>query len=111
LPRSFVAMLSLVLFLLPGCAGYGNLLPNSDRGAGRISGFDLGAMPVMMTLHQEVGELFAQPLLVLSRRHDGTVQIQNSAGPSNPDNRPFRAPLLALYSCPIQAVLPPLFQR
>jgi hypothetical protein len=108
LPRSFVAMLFLVLFSLPGCAGPGNL---RDSQLSTMAAFDLGGTPVMMTLQQEVGQLLAQPLLVLSRRHDGTVQIQNSAGPSNPDNRPFRPPLLALYSCPIQATLLPLFQR
>ena len=78
--RSFVTMLLSLLFFLPGCAGSGSFLPSSERGDGGISGLDLGTMPVMMTLQQDVGELLDQPLLVLSRSHDGTVQIQNSAG-------------------------------
>jgi len=55
--------------------------------------------------------LLAQPLLVLSRGHDGAVQIQNMAGPIDRDNRPFRAPRLAPFSCPIQPTLPRFSQQ
>ena len=109
--RPLVTIVLLLLLFLPGCSGLEKLLSSSERAAGGISGFELGAIPVTMTLQQEVGELLAQPLLVLSRNHDGMVQIQNSAGPVDPNIIPFRAPLLALFSCPIQPTLPRLSQR
>jgi len=111
MPRPLVTMLLLLLLFLPGCSGFGKLLPGGERGTGGLSAFELRAMPVTMTLQQDVGELLAQPLLMLSRNHDGMVRIQNSAGPIDPNTIPFRAPLLALFSCPIQPTLPRLSQR
>ena len=109
--RSFATMLLSLLFFMPGCAGFGDLLHSSERGGGGVSAFDFGETRVVMTLQQEVGQLLAQPPLVLSRSHNGTVQIQNSAGPVDPNTLPFRAPLLALFSCPLQPTLPRLLQR
>ncbi len=110
MPRSLITMLLSLLIFTPGCTGFGNFLPYKDRGIGGMSAFDFGATPVM-TLRQEVGQLLVQPLLVLSRSHDGTVHIQNSSAPVDPSTISFRAPLLALFSCPIQPTLPSLSLR
>jgi hypothetical protein len=107
-PRLLVTMLSL-LFFMSGCTGSGSLLSGSERGTVAMSAFDFGETPAMLTLQQEVGQLLAPPILVLSRTHDGTVQIQNSAG--RVDTISFHAPLLAFFSCPLRPTLPFLSLR
>jgi hypothetical protein len=99
----------MLFLLLTGCAASGAVLSSDERDG--IPGFDLGALPVTMTLQQEVAELLVQPILMLSRSHDGTVQIRNSIGVSDPYNKPLSAPLLTLFSCPIQPTVSRLSDR
>ena len=113
--RILVSITLFLFFILPGCGGTGDLLPDRRDAVG-LSAHDLSHVPyypqplaasipeipdkIMMTIRQEAGQFLAQSRLILLRSQNGVVRVENSAFPIADDNIPIRAPLLSLFSCP-----------